>query len=236
MAAKLIDLASPPRLPSDAELLIPHGADPESAIVGPIADRYDLTDRIARGGMGIVYRVHDRTLNRTVAVKVMRGKYMDRSDLLRRFMTEARISGRLQHPGIVPVYEVGTLNDARPFIAMKLIEGQTLARALRERTSPADNQAHYLKVFEAVCQAVAYAHQQGVIHRDLKPDNIMVGSFGEVQVMDWGLAKFLDPADAIAATPDGFDAVEKPPTSPTIEILPHATTRHWQRRRSHASR
>jgi serine/threonine-protein kinase len=209
MKAHKPDFVDPPRLPSDAELEIPHGADPESAIVGPIAGRYDLGKRIARGGMGIVYRAHDRLLNRTVAVKVMRGKYMDRPDLLRRFVAEARINGKLQHPGVVPVYEVGNLTDARPFIAMKLIQGQTLSRLLRERKNPAENQAHYLKVFEALCQTMAYAHQQGVIHRDLKPENVMVGAFGEVQVMDWGLAKFLNPADAIGVTPDGFDAFEK---------------------------
>src|SRR5687767_9603997 len=104
MNANLLDLAAPPRLPSDAELLVPHGADPESAIIGPIAGRYDLGERIARGGMGIIYKAQDRHLNRTVAVKVMRSKYMDRQDLLRRFLNESRISGRLQHPGIVPVY------------------------------------------------------------------------------------------------------------------------------------
>jgi serine/threonine-protein kinase len=191
------------------EPAIPHGAEPESAINGPIAGRYDLNDRIARGGMGIVYRAHDRLLNRTVAVKVMRSRFMDRPDLLRRFLAEARINGRLQHPGVVPVYEVGTLSDTRPFIAMKLIEGQTLSRMMRQRTTPADNLAHYLKIFESLCQTVAYAHRQGVIHRDLKPDNVMVGEFGEVQVMDWGLAKFLNPADAVAPTPDGFEAVEK---------------------------
>src|SRR6476661_6091231 len=159
MTALHLEPPAPPRLPSDAELVIPRGADPESAIHGPIAGRYDLTDRIARGGMGIVYRAHDRLLNRTVAVKVMRSRFMDRPDLLRRFLAEARISGRLQHPGIVPVYEVGTLDDTRPFIAMKLIEGQTLARLLRERPSPDENLFHYLKVFEALCQAVGYAHR-----------------------------------------------------------------------------
>lgn len=209
MNAQPVDSAAPPKLPSDASLVVPRGAEPESEIVGPIVGRYDLGERIARGGMGIVYRAHDRLLNRTVAVKVMRSKYMHRPDLLRRFMAEARINGRLQHPGVVPVYEVGSLPDSRPFIAMKLIEGKTLSRELRERHKPSDNQAHYLKVFEALCQAVAFAHQQGVIHRDLKPDNVMVGAFGEVQVMDWGLAKFLDPAAAIAPTPDGFEAIEK---------------------------
>src|SRR5262245_30825988 len=170
----------PPALPSDlAAPDIPHGAEPESAISGPIAGRYDLGEQIARGGMGVVYRAHDRLLNRTVAVKVMRSRFMDRPDLLRRFLAEARINGRLQHPGVVPVYEYGTLPDTRPFIAMKLIEGQTLARLLRDRPNPADNLAHYLKIFETLCQTVAYAHRQGVIHRDLKPDNVMVGEFGE---------------------------------------------------------
>lgn len=209
MNSQKVDLSAPPRLPSDAELEIPRGAEPESAISGPIAGRYDLGERIARGGMGIVYRAHDRLLNRTVAVKVMRGKYMDRPDMLRRFVVEAKINGRLQHPGVVPVYEVGNLPDGRPFIAMKLIEGQTLSRLLRERINPAENQPHFLKVFEALCQTMKYAHQQGVIHRDLKPDNVMVGEFGEVQVMDWGLAKFLDPADAVASTPDGFEMMER---------------------------
>jgi serine/threonine protein kinase len=202
-------LSAPPELPELDEPAIPQGAEPESAIQGLIAGRYDLGDQIARGGMGIIYRAHDRQLNRTVAFKVMRSRFMDRADLLRRFLAEARISGRLQHPGVVPVYEVGTLPDARPFIAMKLIEGKTLSRQLKERKTPAENLAHFLKIFETLCQTMAYAHRLGVIHRDLKPDNIMVGEFGEVQVMDWGLAKFLDPADAIAPTPDGFEAVEK---------------------------
>jgi eukaryotic-like serine/threonine-protein kinase len=201
------DLPPPP--PEMAAPDIPRGAEPESAISGPVAGRYDLREQIARGGMGVVYRAQDRLLNRTAAVKVMRSRFMDRPDLLRRFMAEARINGRLQHPGVVPVYEVGTLADTRPFIAMKLIEGKTLARELRDRSGPSDNLAHYLKIFESLCQTVAYAHDHGVIHRDLKPDNVMVGKFGEVQVMDWGLAKYLNPADAVAPMPDGFEAVEK---------------------------
>lgn len=194
--------------PPTLDIPTPIGCDPESAIVGPVNGRYDLGPKIARGGMGIVYRAHDRLLNRTVAVKVMRGRFSGRADLMRRFLAEARISGRLQHPGIVPVYEVGTLPDGRPFIAMKLIEGQTLAKILRERTSPMQDLSQLLKVFDALCQTMAYAHQQGVIHRDLKPDNIMVGAFGEVQVMDWGLAKLLnggdDPTEAefFRTTPD----------------------------------
>src|SRR5262249_57146159 len=92
------------------------------------------------------------------------------------------------------VFEVGTRANGRPFLAMKLIKGQTLDGLLKERTdSPADR-GRFLAVFEAVCQAVAYAHAHQVIHRDLKPQNVMVGAFGEVQVMDWGLAKVIDPA------------------------------------------
>jgi serine/threonine protein kinase/tetratricopeptide (TPR) repeat protein len=201
---------SPPKPPTDgSDLVAPRGAEPESEIVGPVAGRYDLVERIAKGGMGIVYRAQDRLLNRTVAIKIIRSRFLERPDLLRRFLAEARINGRLQHPGIVPVYEVGTLPDARPFIAMKLIEGRTLTRLMRERKEPADNLPQFLKVFQALCQTVAYAHQQGVIHRDLKPDNVMVGEFGEVQVMDWGLAKFLDPAAILAPAPDGFEAVER---------------------------
>ncbi|HKB02170.1 MAG TPA: protein kinase [Gemmataceae bacterium] len=200
----------PPELPKyGSNLVPPRGAEPESEIVGPVAGRYDLDERIAKGGMGIVYRAMDRLLNRTVAIKIIRTRFLERPDLLRRFLTEARINGRLQHPGIVPVYEFGTLPDARPFLAMKLVEGRTLSRLLRERKDPADSLPHFLKVFEALCRTVAYAHQQGVIHRDLKPDNVMVGEFGEVQVMDWGLAKFLDPAAAFAPTPDGFEAIER---------------------------
>ena len=187
--------------------LLPRGADPATAIVVPINGRYDLAERIAKGGMGIVYAQRP-------AAESDRGSQGDAAGTwtgltARRFLAEARINGRLQHPGVVPVYEVGSIPDGRPFIAMKLIEGRTLTRLLRARTNPVDNLAHYLKVFESLCQTVAYAHQQGVIHRDLKPDNVMVGAFREVQVMDWGLAKFLDPAAAIAPTPDGFTAVEQ---------------------------
>src|SRR5207245_2092537 len=88
-----------------------------------------------------------------------------------------------------PVHEVGTLSDGRPFFAMKLIKGRTLADLVKERPSPADELPHFLGIVEQVCQTLAYAHSKGVIHRGLKPSNIMVGAFGEVQVMDWGLAK-----------------------------------------------
>jgi serine/threonine-protein kinase len=111
--------------------------------------------------------------------------------MVRRFVEEAQIGGQLQHPGIVPIYELGTLADCRPFFSMKLVKGHTLAELLAQRPDPGAELPRHLSIFEAVCQTVAYAHARGVIHRDLKPSNVMVGSFGEVQVMDWGVAKVL---------------------------------------------
>src|SRR6476660_3309321 len=98
----------------------------------------------------------------------------------------ARIGSRLQHPAIVPVHELGWFADGRPYFTMKLVEGDTFAALLRGRPDPGHDQPHCLTIFEQVCQAMAYAHANGVVHRDLKPANVMVGAFGEVQVMDWG--------------------------------------------------
>jgi tetratricopeptide (TPR) repeat protein len=150
------------------------------------ADRYALADEIARGGMGVVYRATDTVLSREVAVKVLQEKFAPASAAARRFVDEAHITGQLQHPGVPAVHDLGTLPDGRPFLAMKLIEGKTLDALLADREPPA-----LIGAFEAICQAVAFAHSRGVIHRDLKPANVMVGAFGEVQVMDWGLAKDL---------------------------------------------
>jgi serine/threonine protein kinase len=110
---------------------------------------------------------------------------------VQRFLEEARIGARLQHPGIVPVYDRGEFPDRRPFFTMKLVQGRTLAELLKERKQPDHDQARFLGIFEQIAQTMAYAHANGVIHRDLKPANVMVGAFGEVQVMDWGLAKVL---------------------------------------------
>jgi serine/threonine-protein kinase len=141
--------------------------------------------------MGAVLRGHDPGLRREVALKVLLERHSSEPGVAGRFVEEAQIAGQLQHPSVVPVYELGSFEDGRPYFAMKLVKGRTLAALLKERSSPADERPHFLKVFEQVCQAVAYAHSKGVIHRDLKPANVMVGAFGEVQVMDWGLAKVL---------------------------------------------
>ena len=162
---------------------------------------YALLGEIGQGGMGVVYRARDLELDREVAVKVLRGRYRAGSAAAARFLDEARITARLQHPGIPAVYRVGELPDARPFLAMKLIKGRTLDELFR---ADGPGAARWLGTFESVCHAVGYAHARGVIHRDLKPHNVMVGAFGEVQVMDWGLAKVLGdtPAPVASAHPE----------------------------------
>ena len=163
--------------------------------------RFEVHGEIGRGGMGAVLRGHDPALDRDLALKVLLDGRRHDAEALRRFHEEARIGGRLQHPGLVPVYELGAEADGRPFFAMKLVDGRTLSALLKARASPADDQPRFLTVFEQVCQAVAYAHASGIIHRDLKPTNVMVGAFGEVQVMDWGLAKALNGPPASSTTP-----------------------------------
>jgi serine/threonine-protein kinase len=152
------------------------------------AGRLQIVAPIGHGGMGEVYHVRDSDFGRDLAVKILQPELLDRPAMVERFLEEARICGRLQHPGVPPVHEMGRLPDGRPYFTMKLVRGRTLAELLRERD---DFKPRFLKVFEQICQTVAYAHSQGIIHRDLKPANVMVGAFGEVQVMDWGLAKVL---------------------------------------------
>jgi serine/threonine protein kinase/Flp pilus assembly protein TadD len=163
---------------------------------------YVLGPTIGEGGMGIVIRAHDTHLRRDVAIKVMQASAIERPDLAQRFVAEAQILGQLEHPYIVPLHQLGKLPDGRPFLAMKLVQGRTLAELLRRRPSDPVELAEFLDrhlaIFTSVCQALAYAHRRGVIHRDLKPGNIMVGEHGEVQVMDWGLAKRLDTAESPA--------------------------------------
>jgi eukaryotic-like serine/threonine-protein kinase len=134
--------------------------------------------------MGTVYRARDRELGRDVALKVVRLPEMS-SDVAARMLREARTLAQLEHPGIVPVHDVGTLADGRAFYAMKLVRGSPLDAL------PASPAAERLTIVERICEAVAFAHAHGVIHRDLKPQNVMVGPFGEVLVMDWGVAKLI---------------------------------------------
>ena len=187
--------------------------------------RYTLLERVARGGMGVIYAARDEKLDRRVALKVL--DVEDRSgELARRLVREAQVLARLEHPGIVPVHDVGTLQDGRVFYTMKFIEGQRLDKHLESVESVPDR----LRVFLRICDAVAFAHARGVLHRDLKPANVMVGSFGEVLVLDWGLAKILTDAARSATTEDAEETIVEPArteprdASDTIEFA--ATTAH----------
>jgi len=171
-------------------------SSPEMPDAAGRPDRYQLFGEIARGGMGAILRGRDVDLGRDLALKVLLESHKDKPELIRRFVEEAQIGGQLQHPGVVPVYELGTFADLRPFFTMKLVKGRTLADLLRARQSTEADLPRFLSIFESVCQTMSYAHVRGVIHRDLKPSNIMVGNFGEVQVMDWGLAKVLSQGGA----------------------------------------
>jgi serine/threonine-protein kinase len=153
--------------------------------------RIRLDGEIASGGMGTVLKGRDTDLGRDIAVKVLLEAHQGKTEFVQRFVEEAQIAGQLQHPGIVPVYELGQFPDRRPYFTMKLVKGKTLALFLAGRKDLVEERAKFLGIFEQVCQTLAYAHARGVIHRDLKPSNVMVGAFGEVQVMDWGLAKVL---------------------------------------------
>jgi tetratricopeptide (TPR) repeat protein len=178
---------------------------PSAARVRRAADeRYQFFGELARGGMGVVLRGRDRDLGRDLAFKVLRPDLADRPGVVQRFVEEAQLSSQLQHPGIVPVHDLGRFADGRPYFAMKLVNGHTLAALLTDRPNPAADRGRFVRHFLQVCQAVAYAHARGVVHRDLKPANVMVGAFDEVLVMDWGLAKVLprDGADQPRHEPD----------------------------------
>jgi tetratricopeptide (TPR) repeat protein len=182
-------------------LLLEQGL-PSPGGVGLDLRTYQLLEPLGSGGVGEVYLSRDPGLDRLLALKVLRAEWQGNADMEWRFQAEARITGSLQHPAIVPVYDLGRLPDGRLYFTMKVVRGRTFADMLAE---PAENAAEQqgvrLGVFAQVCQAVAYAHSKGVIHRDLKPENVMVGRFGEVQVMDWGLAKLLTRTGGTAEQP-----------------------------------
>jgi serine/threonine-protein kinase len=164
--------------------------------------KYGLLEEIGRGGMGTVYLAEDRVLGRRVALKVVSTGAVD-PGAAARMLREARVIARLEHPGIVPVHDAGTLPDGRMFYAMKRVDGRRLDEvALRDGATLPDR----LRVFQKICEAVAFAHAHGVIHRDLKPENVMVGPFGEVLVMDWGVAKVREEAAAAPAVPTAAPA------------------------------
>jgi|GEM_PF-523946 len=197
---------------SDAPTLASHTGTPDPK-PDTIGGRYNVNSEIGRGGMGRVWLATDGSLGRSVALKEMLSRRSSKggkkraqlSDLsaMQRFLREARITGRLEHPGIIPVYEVGENEDGSAFYTMRYVKGRSLAdelRSIREAKWANERASLHerLKLIDnliAVCDALAYAHSRGVIHRDLKPDNVMLGDYGETLVLDWGLAKVTANAD-----------------------------------------
>jgi eukaryotic-like serine/threonine-protein kinase len=162
------------------------------------ATRYTLREFLARGGMGAVYLAQDQVLDRRVAIKILDSADPDGA-LAERLNKEARVLAQLEHPGIVPVHDAGTLPDGHTYYVMKFVAGAHLDQFLANVPSLPER----LRLFLRICDSVSFAHSRGILHRDLKPSNIMIGAFGEVLVMDWGLAKILEPS----VTPDSQPAV-----------------------------
>jgi serine/threonine protein kinase len=172
----------------------------------PLPDRYACLRLAGRGGSATVYEARDRDLERVVAVKVL--DVPDRAGRsATRLAREARILARLDHPGIVPIHEHGTLADGRAFYVMKLVKGRPIDEAAATRPDLLDR----LGLFDRVLETVAFAHARGIVHRDLKPSNILVGEFGEVFIMDWGAAQSDDvpETEAVIAGTPGFMAPEQ---------------------------
>ncbi|MEM7231404.1 MAG: protein kinase [Planctomycetota bacterium] len=190
--------------------------------------RYRRDVEVGRGGMGVVWKAWDRQLERFVAMKVLRSSN-DSTETPRhdsrlmnaRFVNEARITGRLDHPGIVSVHEVGFDESQQPFFTMTFIEGVSLTSILQRVRDGVDawSVSRAVGVFVKMCDALAYAHSHGVVHRDLKPENVMVGRFGEVFVMDWGLAKARDLDDLDELIRGGEDSDRRPPSSSSFSFV-----------------
>jgi len=181
-----------------------------------VGARYIIGEQLGSGAIGQVIIAQDQHLGRAVAIKILHGGAEVSRDRLARFAAEAQITAQLEHPGIVPVYEVGRMPGGLPYFAMKLVKGESLEDIINNlRVGDPYYGFRYetrrsLRVFRRLCQAVAFAHAKGVVHRDLKPANIMIGEYGEVQIMDWGLARVigrtdipgLEPVRTVRDTPD----------------------------------
>ena len=180
----------------------------------PQSDRFEFLQSIGSGGIGRVYRVYDREAFRPLAIKTLHANLLHQPMAHGRFRREAILTGTLQHPGIPPIYDRGTLDGGVPFFSMKLVEGKTLADMFGERSSTTESRLNLIQIFLGIAQTVAYAHDRKVVHRDLKPRNIMVGAFGEVQVMDWGLAKHFGSPEDMDLMEGVTDETNDPPANP----------------------
>ena len=210
---------------------LPPRPDAPPVVVG----RYRLGAELGRGGMGRVYSAFDEEIGREVAVKVLLPEAALTRDDLDRFVLETRVTGQLEHPGIVPVYDVGVTEDGQVYLVMKKVEGRPLSRVVADDDL---SQGRMLAAFVDVCDAVAFAHHRGVLHQDLKPDNILLGAFGEVLVVDWGLAYVFAPSERMALDrerairetgqdPFGSVAQASKPVAP-LSLMQRAETRPLQ--------
>jgi eukaryotic-like serine/threonine-protein kinase len=192
--------------------------------------RYELGELLGSGGMGDVRSGFDRRIGREVAVKWMRSEHAERADLRARFDREARIQGRLEHPSVVPVYDLGERSDGGVYFTMKCVRGFTLEQVISSlRAGDPELEASYsrrrlLSAFSNVCLAIAFAHSRGVVHRDLKPSNVILGDFGEVNVLDWGVAKLVAPDEAEAA-PIGRRTLPPRAAGALADLTPPESTR-----------
>ncbi len=190
--------------------------------------RYRFVRRHREGGLGEVSVAFDEELGRQVALKRIQARWADDQGNLERFEREARITALLQHPGVVPIHALATDSDGYPCYVMRFVEGETLNEAIRRFHEGSTAFPHSVDAnlmlrqllghFVAVCKTIAYAHSRQVIHRDVKPSNIMLGQYGETLVVDWGLAKQLAGNDSREAVPEGLSAASAVETSPDVKL------------------
>src|SRR6478609_3300652 len=228
---------SVPSLKGDKVLVDIDASSRRRNVSTEVATRFDVQNLLGEGGMGSVFVAHDRGLGRIVALKRLREGLEKDQGLMRRFILEAQIGAQLEHPNIVPLYSFEQSEGGAPAITMQLLEGTTMA-AYIETAGEAPKEARGMRgeyslkerigTLLGVCEAIHFAHQRGVIHRDLKPDNVMLGRYREVYVMDWGLARVINsPIDMAVELREGAAHIKSPAaedhatlgTSPTM--LPH---------------
>ena len=222
------DEAWPQPLPNAAK----NPPTPQRQLRGPRAeDRYQLLDNFAHGGLGSIWRAKDSIIHREIAFKELLPKAMKNPRIIERFLEEAQITGQLEHPGIVPIYDVGYQENGTPFYAMKLLKGGNMEEAIeamhilpRGSTERQLAFTRLLRQFIAVCQAVGFAHDKGVLHRDLKPLNVMIGQFGETLVLDWGLAKVVDVLGEHEIATDSDGQLDNANPSADDHTLPESPT------------
>src|SRR5687768_13806700 len=212
------DTQPDPRL-QNTEVLVP-GAPrmPGQPARAPLHERYRVLETLGRGGMGEVIAAHDDVLGRDVAIKRM--LEADQPGATTRFLREAKIQGTLNHPAIPPVHELAHDADGRPFFVMKRLTGITLSKILSDQAAGLGLRyplQRLLNAFADVCLAVELAHTRGIVHRDLKPANIMLGEFGEVYVLDWGVAKIIGQSDpAMAPLRDSSPGMQQATQAGTV--------------------